>query len=83
MEYTKKRIYFIIPFALFLFLSQVSLPVPLMQVESSPFDLRNDPGYLVEIPGRHTLQLLQPRDRPRRIYPPGCIGKAVRGVYGG
>lgn len=43
MGYTKKRIYFIIPLSLFLFLSQVSLPVPRMQVESTPFDLRNDP----------------------------------------
>jgi len=43
MESTQKRIYFIIPFALFLFLSQISLPVSRLQAESSPFDLRNDP----------------------------------------
>ncbi len=44
MGHTQKRIYFVIPFALFLFLSQVSLPVCRMQAESDLFDLRNDPG---------------------------------------
>lgn len=44
MGHTQKRICFMIPFALFLFLSQVSLPVSRMQAESDLFDLRNDPG---------------------------------------
>ncbi len=44
MGHTQKRIYFIIPFALFLFLSQVSLPDSRIHAESVPFDLRTDPG---------------------------------------
>ncbi len=44
MGHSQKRIYFIILFSLFLFLSQVSLPDSRMQAESDPFDLRTDPG---------------------------------------
>ena len=43
MRCPKKRIYFMISFALFLFLSQVSLPVSRGQDESRSFNLRNDP----------------------------------------
>jgi CubicO group peptidase (beta-lactamase class C family) len=43
MRCTQKRVYFIIPIALFLFLAQVSLPSPRTQAEFSPYDLRNDP----------------------------------------
>jgi CubicO group peptidase (beta-lactamase class C family) len=43
MEYAKKRIHLIILILLVLFLSLFFLPVPRIEAQSSPFDLRNDP----------------------------------------
>lgn len=43
MEYAKKRIHFPILISLFVFLSLSSLPVPRIEAQSNPLDLRNDP----------------------------------------